>query len=192
MAQPQLYHSANAKRDANRAKSTCSYQSHKSEIQARWQKKRQTQNLSIETLATDASPSSPSGTTSIRQVRISSDPEYWTTQADSCHTKYRMYIKGCCKSFVEAAARDYLRTTKTKLLSKEITILKEFRSHFKCYEDELLHLEGVSENWREVHKMTLEVRETICWLEQLLCDALLGILVFQAAYLANGYAYQMS
>ncbi|EDR05848.1 uncharacterized protein LACBIDRAFT_302397 [Laccaria bicolor S238N-H82] len=65
MARPQLYHSATAKRDANRAKSTRSYQSHKSEIQARRQKKRQTQNLSIETLTTDASPSSPSGTTSI-------------------------------------------------------------------------------------------------------------------------------
>ena len=40
--------------------------------------------------------------------------------------------------------------------------------------------------------MTLEVRETICWLEQLFCDALVGILAFQEVYLANGYRYQMS
>ena len=55
-----------------------------------------------------------------------------------------------------------------------------------------MQLEGISESWREVHEMTLEVGETIHWLEQLLCDALVGSLVFQAAYLAHGYAYQMS
>ena len=94
--------------------------------------------------------------------------------------------------FVEAAAREYLRTTKSEALSNQLTVLEEFRSHFTRYEDELIQLEGVSESWREVHEMTLEVGETIRWLEQLLCDALVGILVFQAAYLANGYAYQRS
>ena len=122
----------------------------------------------------------------------SSDPEYWISQADSRHTKYRIYIQGCRKSFVEAAAWEYLRTTKSEALSNQLTVLEEFRSHFTRYEDELIQLEGVSENWREVHEMTLEVGETIRWLEQLLCDALVGILVFQAAYLANGYAYQRS
>ena len=125
-------------------------------------------------------------------VGSSSDPEYWTSQADSRHTKFRIYIEGCRKSFVEAAAREYLRTTKTESLSNPIAVLEEFRSHFRRYEDELIQLEGVSESWREVHEMTLEVGETIRWLEQLLCDALVGILAFQAAYLASGYAYQMS
>lgn len=91
---------------------------------------------------------------------------------------------------MEAAAQDYLRSTKTHTLSDRITIMEKFRTYFRRYEAQLLQLDGMSDKWQKVQKMTLEVGEIISWLEQLLCDAMTGTLTFQAGYLAKGFAYQ--
>lgn len=119
-----------------------------------------------------------------------SKPEYWAYQADGRHTQLRIHLHACSKSYVEAAAQDYLRTTKTESLSDRIEDLEKFRTYFREYEAHLLQLDGVSDRWRKVRDMTLEVGEIVCWLEQLLCDAMTGILTFQAGYLARGFAYQ--
>ena len=102
----------------------------------------------------------------------------------------RLHLHGCSKLYVEVAAQDYLHTTKTESLSDRIKDLEKFRTYFRTYEAHLLQLDGVSERWRKVRDMTLEVGDIICWMEQLLCEAMTGILTFQAGYLAKGFAYQ--
>jgi hypothetical protein len=119
-----------------------------------------------------------------------SKPEYWAYQADGRHTKLRIHLHGCSKTYVEAAAQDYLRTTKTESLSDRIEDLEKFQTYFRKYEAHLLQLDGVSDRWRKVREMTFEVGDIIRWLEQLLCEAMTGILTFQVAYLAKGFAYQ--
>ena len=91
---------------------------------------------------------------------------------------------------MEAAAQDYLRTMKTQALSDRISIMEKFRTYFRHYEAQLLQLDGTSDRWWKVQRMTGEVGEIIVWLEQLLCDAMVGTLTLQAAYLAKGYLYQ--
>ena len=91
---------------------------------------------------------------------------------------------------MEEAAQGYLRTTKTHTLSNRISIMEKFRTYFRRYEAQLLQLDGMSDRWQKVRNMTDEVGEIIIWLEQLLCDAMVGTLTFQAAYLARGYSYQ--
>lgn len=68
--------------------------------------------------------------------------------------------------------------------------MEKFRTYFRRYEAQLLQLDGTSDRWQKVRNMTDEVGEIIIWLEQLLCDAMVGTLTFQAAYLARGYSYQ--
>lgn len=68
--------------------------------------------------------------------------------------------------------------------------MEKFRTYFRQYEAQLLQLDGTSDRWQKVRNMTDEVGEIIIWLEQLLCDAMVGTLTFQAAYLARGYSYQ--
>ena len=91
---------------------------------------------------------------------------------------------------MESAAQDYLRTTKTQALSNRISVMEKFRTYFRRYEAQLLQLDGPSNRWQKVQRMTGEVGEIIIWLEQLLCDAMVGTLTFQAAYLAKGFSYQ--
>lgn len=124
------------------------------------------------------------------QLSDSSDPDYWVYRADNRYTQLRVGIEGCSKSYVEAAAQDYLRSTKTHTLSRRITVMEKFRTYFRRYEAQLLQLDGTSDRWQKVQKMALEVGEIISWLEQLLCDAMTGILTFQAGYLAKSFAYQ--
>jgi len=68
--------------------------------------------------------------------------------------------------------------------------LEKFWTYFWKYEAHLLQLDGVSDRWRKVWEMTLEVGDIVCWLEQLLCEAMTGILTFQAGYLVKGFTYQ--
>ena len=102
----------------------------------------------------------------------------------------KLHYGGRATDYVEAVAKQYLRSNKTDDISKHIGIMSKHQSLFRRFEAEILQAEGVGEGLKKAEGMSQEVTRVIVWLEELLCQAMIGLLSFQALYLATKYLYQ--
>ena len=102
----------------------------------------------------------------------------------------RLHYAGTLRDYVERQAQSYLLDSNKKALSKHIQFLMKYQASFHRYEGEILQLEGVGPGLEKAETMSREVTEVIVWLEELLCQAMVGMLSFQAVYLAKRFMYQ--
>jgi len=102
------------------------------------------------------------------QPSDSSDPDLWVYWADTHYMQLWVSIQGCLKSYVEAAAQDYLCSTKTHTLSHQITVMEKFCTYFRWYEAQLWQLAGMSDRWQKVQKMTTLQAGRFCISEQVI------------------------
>lgn len=115
---------------------------------------------------------------------------YWLDRTNCKTIALRLHYAGTPQEFLEKQAQSYLRDTNKNALSKHIKYLTKFQSSFRRYEGEILQLEGVGPGLEKAERMSREVTEVIVWLEELLCQSMVGLLSFQAVYLAKRFMYQ--
>jgi len=115
---------------------------------------------------------------------------YWFDCTNCKTIVLRLHYAGTPWEFLKKQAQNYLCDTNKNALSKHIKYLTKFQSSFRRYEGEILQLEGVGPGLEKVERMSQEVTEVIVWLEELLCQSMVGLLSFQAVYLAKRFMYQ--
>lgn len=102
----------------------------------------------------------------------------------------RLHYSGTPQEYLERQAQNYLRDTSKNIFTKQIKFLSKFQASFRRYKGEILQLDGVGPGLDKAERMSREITEVIVWLEELLCQAMVGLLSFQAVYLAKRFMYQ--
>ena len=125
----------------------------------------------------------------LRHLR--SSVSYWLDRVNNQTVALRLHYGGRpTTDYVEAVAQQYLHSNKEDDISKHLRIVSKHQSLFRRFEAEILQADGVGEGLEKAERMSREVTQVIVWLEELLCQAMVGLLSFQAQYLAKRYMYQ--
>lgn len=127
---------------------------------------------------------------SLTPYSLRSSVNYWLDQVNSQTIALKLHYGGRATDYVEAVAQQYLRSNKNDDISKHIRTMSKHQSLFRRFEAQILQEEGVGEGLEKAEGMSREVTQVIVWLEELLCQAMIGLLSFQALYLAKRYLYQ--
>jgi hypothetical protein len=102
----------------------------------------------------------------------------------------RLHYSGRATDYVEAVVQQYLRSNNHSDISRHIHVISKHQSLFRRYEAEILQVDGVGTALEKAEGMSRETTQVIVWLEELLCQAMVGLLSFQATYLAKRFMYQ--
>lgn len=121
---------------------------------------------------------------------LRSTVHFWLDRAECRTIALRLHYGGTPQEYLERQAQNYLRDMSKNIFTKQIKFLSKFQASFRRYEGEILQLDGVGPGLEKAERMSREITEVIVWLEELLCQAMVGLLSFQAVYLAKRFMYQ--
>jgi len=121
---------------------------------------------------------------------LRSSVSYRLDQVNTQTVTLRLHYGGMPSTdYIEGITQQYLCSNKDTF-SDHLGIMSKHQSSFRWFEAEVLQADGVGEGLEKEEQMSQEVSQVIVWLKELLCQAMIGLLLFQAQYLAKTYMYQ--
>ena len=98
----------------------------------------------------------------------------------------KRYIRNLGK---ESMKKENLRKDE---FEREIASVAGFQDKFRHFEAEILQEDGVGDKLEKAALMSKNTGEVVSWLEDLLCQSLVGRISFEATYLAGRFLYQIN
>lgn len=137
------------------------------------------------------------------RFRVLTGIAFWVEQVNRYTIKWRYFLGGSCSEYLERVAQQYIRNlgkgsekkkdqTGRDDILREIDKVNTFQMRFRQLEAEILQEDGAGERLVEVTKTSSEVGEVIWCLEDLLSQAMVSRISFEAMYTMRRFMYQVT
>ncbi|RDB27040.1 hypothetical protein Hypma_005155 [Hypsizygus marmoreus] len=204
MARPKLHHTPEEKLAANREKSKRHYQRYKTEIQAKRSYKYHARPKKIEIIPADI-PSEQNPAQSKKLIPYKQNPAqskkvipnvdrqlaYWCGRVERVAVKLEKSIGPSSFHHVDTVCTQYLSSHDKDDINDAIIKISPLQCSINRYQDEILQVSGVSEEWQRSEDVARSVREVIQNLEELLCTAMVGYDDLVSLHRAKKCMYQL-
>ncbi|KAF8158611.1 hypothetical protein BJ912DRAFT_930352 [Pholiota molesta] len=185
MGRAKIHLTAEAKREANRAKSKRYYEKSKATINAQRRKTyKKTKAITVQ-LHKSAAKSPVAD-------EIRSPISVWMEHAQRLKRRLNNITNGSPKTFVNTACQQYMVSLKSEALDDLVEQLSNVQTAITRCHDEVLQLVGVGVELGEVNELSTEVRMVITWIDEIRCTILEDdhrLPVFKM-YLEGKYSFQ--
>ncbi|KAF8805689.1 hypothetical protein BYT27DRAFT_7104073 [Phlegmacium glaucopus] len=179
-----LYHTAEEKLAANRAKSKQHYDKVKNSINKRRQRKYQKANQKrVECLSANLAP----------EMNIQTRPiDTWLKHATRIQARFNRLIENNPIAYLESICTRYLADhNKDAIQDQTILLAKLQKSIYKCH-SEVLQLSGVGDELSRVENVEKVIRTTVSWVEEVFCYAIVDWIEVRRLYHERSFLYQNS
>ncbi|RDB18974.1 hypothetical protein Hypma_014419 [Hypsizygus marmoreus] len=209
MPRPQLYHTPEEKKAANRAKSNRHYARKKGTIRARRsvqyreQSKRNEFRLGNNASSSEAAKASeePSprcvlkltskiSVTYITVRALNSGLLYWCDRVERVVIRLNKLVDGDAYTYIDTVCKQYLLSCRKDEIRDTILHFTPLQKSINWYHDEILQLAGMGKETARVEDVSRMVRDVVNALEDLLCTSMLGYNDLSTSYSKQGLMYQ--
>ena len=117
---------------------------------------------------------------------------YWCKRVGQLLLRFNRLVDDDPSKYVDGLLTTYYASYNKDILCDGVLSVSQILKSIQRYKDEILQLGGVGPEWREANQLSKKVDEVTCWIEEVLCLAMVDPDELLMSYQKQQLMYQMS